>query len=84
MNVLKNFIDASLAIVPIISSASKPFISKIGMLKLFNKSLIIGMLNRMGSGVSSLFALYGGYILCLNVEPDKSNATAIWVGLCFF
>ena len=48
-----------------------------GILKLLSKSLIIGILYRMGSGVSSLFALYSGYISCLNVEPERSNATAI-------
>ena len=45
--------------------------------------LMYGKAMVMSSGCASLFALYSGNSLCLNVPPLGSNATAICVGFCF-
>ena len=74
---LKLFFSASLATVPIISSASYPSFSRIDIFIEFSISLIYGMATNIGSGVLSLLLLYSVNISDLVIDPPLSKATAM-------
>ena len=85
INVLKPSFSAIFAKVPIVSSASKPATSIIGILNAAIISLIGCTIEIIPSGVSSRCALYSGNSSFLPVEPPGgSKTTAMCVGFSFF
>ena len=76
MYTLKLFSSASFATVPIMSSASKPSFSRIGIFIPSNIFFIYGIATRIGSGVLSLLLLYSSNISDRVTDPPLSNATA--------
>ena len=66
------------------SSASKPSISRIGILKPRMMSFTVGIPVFMSSGVACLVALYSLKISSRKVLAEVSNAIPMCVGFCFW